>query len=108
MDLFTGIIGLIMLFIFIAMADNIGKIKKMLIIMGEDNSMNYSKIFRKGELKEYQGKQSEALDCYNEAFYYINKYKPVNKKDKEITEIKIMKIRDKILSLGGTVKEITK
>lgn len=102
----TGLIGLVLLIVFLVMADNLGKIKRTLDLMRAENRVNYIKIFNKGELKEYQGKNAEALDCYLEAYYYISKYNPKGKTEKRQRETHWEQVRGKIIALGGTIKEI--
>jgi len=106
MELLTGIIGLILLIVWLVMADNIGTIKKTLQAIRVDNSMNYSKVYRRGELKEYQGKDQEALDCYLEAFYFASKTYVQGKKERRMKEEDLAKIRGKIIALGGNIKEV--
>ena len=105
----SGIINIVMLIVFCVMASNVSAIKKILEAQRVKN-LNWSNAFNNGALKEYQGKNQEALDCYMEAYYRISKVIPTDANDGGVTlrswERNKDAIKSKITTLGGTVKEI--
>lgn len=106
----SGLIGLISLIAFIFIAININKIKIMLENKEQEKkSTNYANPFNMGELREFQGKKQEALECYLEAYFNFRKLEKscIEKglKMENGTNHK-EKIKAKIIELGGTIKEI--
>ena len=104
----SGIISFITLIVFFVMSGNVGAIRRTVenLKQKEEPIINYAAPFNLGELKEYQGKNQEALDCYMEAYFFLNKYIKKNPTDVNYKQNKD-KIAAKIVSLGGTVKEFT-
>jgi hypothetical protein len=80
-------------------AYRIGIIKSTLTQKGTEN--DYQSIYAKGELREFQGKKSDAIDCYMEALFLVNKTIAANPTQKEIKNKET--IRARIISLGGNV-----
>ena len=111
----SGIINIVMLIVFCFMAKNINVIRKILEDEKSENNLDYLMALNKGKLKEYQGKNEEALDSYTEAYYRFNKkygtYREFNPAEEDISIAKRSferskeEIKSKIISLGGTVKE---
>lgn len=107
--IFSGILNLIMVIVFLVMAGNISSIKKMLqaSLSGSSNdpSTLYINPYKRGALKEFQGKKAEALDCYMEALFYIKRFNPTLKAAKDAKETHLKDIKAKIEKVGGTVPE---
>lgn len=105
----SALISLVMLIVFFVMAANIGRIKNILISQTESGSSGnvaYVEAFNRGEIKEYQGKTQEAIDCYMEAYFLFHKYSKKNPKISGLEKHREM-IQVKIKALGGTIKAIT-
>ncbi|CAN5147956.1 hypothetical protein BH09BAC5_BH09BAC5_19030 [soil metagenome] len=108
MQTITGIsafVSLLTLIIFFTMAANISRIKKLIEFNQPKQNLKYIDIYNEGELKEYLGKNQEALDCFSEAYFLISKIMKSNPNTHEGTKHKEM-IVSKIKSLGGSIKEI--
>jgi uncharacterized membrane protein len=105
----TGLIGLITLIVFFIMSKNISSIRKTLEGMNTDKPIGYANAFNMGELREFQGKKQEALDCYMESLFLLNKFiknSVTNGIDITKENENGKKIKSKIIELGGTVPEI--
>lgn len=95
--------NIVMLIVFCVMAANVNAIKVML--RRKETLIKYIDVFNAGELKEYQEKKVEALDCYTEAYFLISKYTKANPQTPDASKHKEM-ISAKIKLLGGVVREI--
>jgi hypothetical protein len=94
---FSVTLNLIVTIVFLFMASNISKIKKL--IEHKETNINYSQCFTIGELKEFQGKKEEALDAYMEALFYVNRFLAKNPTQQELKNKET--IKGKIIALGG-------
>jgi len=103
----SGLISFITLIVFFVMSGNVAQIKRLLESSKQkEEPINYATPFNLGDLKEYQGKKQEALDCYMEAYFNLNKYAKKNPTDQNCKKHKDA-ITAKIIALGGTVKELS-
>ena len=102
MTFISALISLITLIVFFVMASNIGSIKN---ILQQEENKNYTSVYNAGELKEYVGKDQEALDLYMESYFLVSKLIKNNPKDPVVQKNKDL-IVAKIKLLGGQVKEI--
>lgn len=109
-SLLSGIIGLITLIVFFMMSSNISKIRTLLENLNTNKpTTSYVTPFNMGELREFQGKKQEALDCYMESYFLVNKFiKKGNVEGLDMSkDIKNKElIKSKIVELGGTIPEI--
>ncbi len=102
----SGVISLITLIVFFIMSSNVSKIKKIVEgLKHKEQRNNFGKPYKLGQLKEFQGKKQDALDCYMEAFFYLNDYIKKNPTDEMNLENKQL-ILSKIEALGGSINDL--
>lgn len=83
------------------MAVNVSRIKAVVELQNEGGTLRYHSVLTKGEIKEFQGKSAEALDCYMEAYFLLSRIKSkiIIDFDNEIL------LKEKIISLGGKISQ---
>ncbi len=102
----SAIVSFITLIVFFVMAANISKIKEILIKGNAPTNPKYIDVYNHGKMKEYQGKNPEALDLYSEAYYLLAKAIEQNPKSSGLIQHKET-IAGRIKSIGGVVKAVT-
>jgi hypothetical protein len=94
---FLIILNIIVAIVIFVIAARLGDIKRMFSEHRWENQHTYVSLYHNGELKEFQGKKSEAIDCYMEALFILNKRPNKNAADNN----NILTLKGKINSLGG-------
>jgi len=100
--LFSVLISLLLIILFIFMVVDISAIKKQVLVISSQMKRGYADAFWEGEIKELQGKKQEALDLFIESLYWFNKHNQSENLHPDQLSHK-QKIEDKIRSLGGKV-----